>query len=545
MAENAVPGKGMLAFGKKADSSYVPISLASDGSVNISGSITASLGAFNPLGKATRSVTTSTSNIALPTSDKGLVLINTGANDAYFKLGAGGVTAAVTDYLIKAGCILGLDATGFTTIAAITAAGSTSIDIWTGTGLISAAQAGGSGGGGNVNINQVGGASVALGQAAMAASFPVVLASDQSNVPGNLKQVNGAALALGQTTKSASLPVTLASDTGNIPVAVADRLEIAGSSSAAGVFSNFPQTDTSGYRSMALQITAIAAGSTEVVEESNDATTWTNVPNTAGAASVTATGLYFYNFSAKQVRVRQSVYGGSGTTNVTAELRLDQVFHDYATGAPADAQATDATSSWSVIAMLKGIFTKVALMVFGAGTAAAAQRVTLASDDPAVATLGATSGAKVITDANGTIQQYLRGLVSQWIAGTLVIGAGSNLIGNVGHGKTIKTAPIQAITADTDIVAAVGGKRIKVIAYYIGKTGTNANPILMKSNGAGGTEIGRILLQSQANAVFAANLAVAAPSFLFATAQGEKLTIDVGDTDALNGFITYFDDDAT
>src|SRR3990167_990702 len=48
----------------------------------------------------------------------------------------------------------------------------------------------------------------------------------------------------------------------------------------------------------------------------------------------------------------------------------------------------------------------------GAGAVAAnTPRTTLASDDPAVAVLGAISGAKVITDANGTLQQYLRGLV--------------------------------------------------------------------------------------------------------------------------------------
>ena len=62
----------------------------------------------------------------------------------------------------------------------------------------------------------------------------------------------------------------------------------------------------------------------------------------------------------------------------------------------------------------------------GAGAGAVGtdtQRVTLASDDPAVATLGAVSGAKVITDANGTLQQYLRGLVSQWIARTLTLAS--------------------------------------------------------------------------------------------------------------------------
>ncbi len=63
---------------------------------------------------------------------------------------------------------------------------------------------------------------------------------------------------------------------------------------------------------------------------------------------------------------------------------------------------------------LRGLVTFFA-NALGAGTAAAAHRTTLASDDPAVATLGATSGAKVITDANGTIQQYLRGIIYQLI----------------------------------------------------------------------------------------------------------------------------------
>lgn len=40
-----------------------------------------------------------------------------------------------------------------------------------------------------------------------------------------------------------------------------------------------------------------------------------------------------------------------------------------------------------------------------------------------LATAGATSGAKVITDANGTIQQYLRGIVSQWISSTLTLAS--------------------------------------------------------------------------------------------------------------------------
>lgn len=43
----------------------------------------------------------------------------------------------------------------------------------------------------DVNLIQVGGAAIALGQAAMAGSIPVVVASDQTNLPANLKAVGG------------------------------------------------------------------------------------------------------------------------------------------------------------------------------------------------------------------------------------------------------------------------------------------------------------------------------------------------------------------
>lgn len=72
-----------------------------------------------------------------------------------------------------------------------------------------------------VNLDQVGGVAVTLGQKAMAASVPVALASDQSALAvaqsggpwsDNLTQVGGAALSLGQKTMAASLPVVVASD---------------------------------------------------------------------------------------------------------------------------------------------------------------------------------------------------------------------------------------------------------------------------------------------------------------------------------------------
>lgn len=162
-----------------------PLKIDDTGALVVAASVSASIAAFAPLGIVKNaSVTTTTSRVAFATADANCVLHNTGSIDLFFKLGSVAVNAAVTDYLLKAGEIICLDRTGLTHIAAITASGSTSLEAWSGTGLTTSSQAGGSGGGGgNVNLNQVGGVAVALGQTTMSASLPVVIASNQSAVP--------------------------------------------------------------------------------------------------------------------------------------------------------------------------------------------------------------------------------------------------------------------------------------------------------------------------------------------------------------------------
>lgn len=59
------------------------------------------------------------------------------------------------------------------------------------------------------------------------------------------------------------------------------------------------------------------------------------------------------------------------------------------------------------------------------------QRVAV-NDSAGADILGSISGAAVVTDANGTLQQYLRGLVKLLItSGTIVLGAGTALLGKV------------------------------------------------------------------------------------------------------------------
>ena len=61
------------------------------------------------------------------------------------------------------------------------------------------------------------------------------------------------------------------------------------------------------------------------------------------------------------------------------------------------------------------------------------ESVTVATAQGAGAAIGATTGAAIVTDVDGTIQRYLRGLVKLWIAG---LAAGAQIIGKVGIDQT-------------------------------------------------------------------------------------------------------------
>lgn len=212
-----------------------------------------------------------------------------------------------------------------------------------------------------------------------------------------------------------------------------------------------------------------------------------------------------------------------------------------ATSAKQPALGTAGSASADVITV-QGIASMTALKVDGS---AVTQPVSIATAPVLVAGSAVIGKVGIDQTTPGTTNLVAAGQNGTW---TVQPGNTANTtpwLVTSGHGKTIKTAPISAITADTDVVAAVTSKRIKVIAYALFTTGTSASTLAFKSNGAAGTLLANVMLQSQASAIFGANLAVPAPSFLFATVAGEKLTLDVGNTDPITGFITYFDDDAT
>ncbi len=184
-------------------------------------------------------------------------------------------------------------------------------------------------------------------------------------------------------------------------------------------------------------------------------------------------------------------------------------------------------------------------------------RVVLATDQPALTNKLLVTPDSVALPANQSVNvNQLAGTTTDTnsgskSAGTLRVVLATDqpaltnaLLVTAGHGKTIKTVS-GSLTSDTDVIAAVTSKRIKVIAYRLTTPGTTASAKIFKSNGTSGTEVWREFLQGATGQPMGAAIAIAAPSFLFATAAGEKLTLDVSDGDTIHYSITYFDDDAT
>lgn len=104
--------------------------------------------------------------------------------------------------------------------------------------------------------------------------------------------------------------------------------------------------------------------------------------------------------------------------------------------------------------------------------------------------------------------------------------------------KSIKTVAISVSSSgDNTIVAAVPGKRIKVIAFMIQSVGTSN---LVKWKDGSGTDLTGALSFNIREGVSAA---APLPSWLFATAAGNALVLNLGSASAMAGFVTYFDDD--
>jgi hypothetical protein len=101
--------------------------------------------------------------------------------------------------------------------------------------------------------------------------------------------------------------------------------------------------------------------------------------------------------------------------------------------------------------------------------------------DGANATMGITSGAAVVTDANGTLQQYLRGLVKLF-AGTVTNANGA--------AASAASAPV---VPATDWVGTTSLSKFGT-GYYVTVAASQTATVLQSSSGATGDYISGVLV---------------------------------------------------
>jgi hypothetical protein len=124
---------------------------------------------------------------------------------------------------------------------------------------------------------------------------------------------------------------------------------------------------------------------------------------------------------------------------------------------------------------------------------ASTPRVVVATDDINLAAInavsGTTAGAAVITDANGTIQQYLRGLIKLAITAgsflvTATIAAGANLIGFVGFKRTYGAVATLTTTNWSNLASGSGWQ-----SAAIATGGAYEIQFLLETKGAAGSTL--------------------------------------------------------
>jgi hypothetical protein len=103
--------------------------------------------------------------------------------------------------------------------------------------------------------------------------------------------------------------------------------------------------------------------------------------------------------------------------------------------------------------------------------------------------------------------------------------------------RVIKRATLTTATTGTDVVAAVAGTTIKVIAYALQATGTvNAN--LRDGTGAALTLVWNLQAREGVSAA-----AAKPPFYLFATTAGNALTVVLSAAVTVGIEVTYWDTD--
>lgn len=376
-------------------------------------------------------------------------------------------------------------------------------------------------GSGYLQVNCVTGCAAgnANGQATMANSAPVVIASNQSaipvsesgtwnitNVSGTVSLPTGASTAANQTSVIGTLAAGVSATNSflegcvynsTIPAltagqqaavqcgtnagALAAEQSITGTIGSAAVLSNFP-VDASGYATANVQFTSIGSGNTVVFEGSNDNFTTTATLNSYtqnstaaifpnGAISPSTTAEYTIPIYFKYFRIRVSVFG-SGTITAITQLK-------------------SAPPSWPIVqnnmTQISGTAADTNSGVKSAGTL----RVVLATDQPALTNKLLVTPDSVALPANQSVN------VSQMNGVTVTMNSG---VTGTGVQRVVLATDQPALTnkllVTPDSVALPANQSVNVSQI-------NAVTPLM-GNGVTGTGSQRVTIASD-NTAFSVN----------------------------------------
>jgi hypothetical protein len=131
----------------------------------------------------------------------------------------------------------------------------------------------------------------------------------------------------------------------------------------------------------------------------------------------------------------------------------------------------------------------------------------------------------------------LRNLLLSLVSG---LTSGSQITQVTGHGKTVvSTGGSAASSGNNTLVAADATNRIKVKGFSLTTLSTTAMTCIFQ-DGAGGTELWRVVLQAATSTSTGANLAVAAPDWLFATTTNTLLNLNLSSANAVQWAVSYF-----
>lgn len=193
--------------------------------------------------------------------------------------------------------------------------------------------------------------------------------------------------------------------------------------------------------------------------------------------------------------------------------------------------------------MLGGVNIKeinaVAPLMGNGGTGTGALRVALVNDGTGrMATVDTVTAVTTVSTLTNQTQEG--GVNISLNAGAVDTGTRRIVQAN-GAGKTIVSTGGSAASNGNNTLVSAGTNKLKVFAFSLSTTSTSATTCIFQS-GASGTELWRVLLQAGTSVSTGANLAVAPPAWLFATAAATLLNLNLSGANTIHWSASYFDE---